>query len=49
MNECCKETYKKTLEEIRLSIKKLRISNIYEILGMLNVAIISLEENHQNE
>lgn len=33
MNDCCKET----LEEVRLTIKKLPITNIYEVLGMLNV------------
>lgn len=44
MNECCKETYKKTLEELRLTIKKLGITNIHEVLGMLNVAIFNLED-----
>ncbi len=43
MNECCKETYKETLKEVRLSIKKLKLTSIYEVLGMLSIAIFNLD------
>lgn len=45
MNDCCKKTYLHALKEVRLSIKKLGINNIYELLGMLNIVILNLEVN----
>lgn len=49
MNECCKKTYRDTLDEVRISIKKLGITNIYEVLGMLNVAIFNLDNDDEQE
>lgn len=49
MNECCKETYKKVLEELYNTIKNLKMTNVYEIRGMIRIIIFNLEQEDDNE
>lgn len=49
MKDCCKETYKKTLEEVLGFIAKMPGKSMVELIRTLNYAISMLGENKQKE
>ena len=44
MKECCKETYKKTLEEVILHIKSCKHKSFAELFAVLQYAVNMLDE-----
>lgn len=49
MNECCKEIYKKTLEEILLHINLIDYKSIYKLKITLEHAITILNEHKEDK
>jgi hypothetical protein len=44
VKDCCKETYKKTLEEVIIHIKSCKHKSFSELLGVLQYTVNMLKE-----